>query len=773
MFDLRRSTPEIVQRLHLDTGLRTRVGRACAFFVAVAMLLAAAPTSAQDPTEFPSEYAEPQAGIENGSYGFIRVVDGTATLLQSGGERVRAQANEPLLVGDQVWVAVGSHAELLLADRNIVRLDGGAELALEALAYSADRNDPGTVLDLRRGTLQIVVADDFIGQQPTVRTPNSSILLREPGSYLVIVQEGASTALVVRRGTAEVRSAADAAEVRTGEELQVAGSDGVMRFAQARGLDRLERWAQGLSAGGEYVEHVEEDLQYEASSLNQYGSWVLVGSRHAWRPYGVAVSWRPYWHGRWRWTPSGMFWVSYEPWGWVPYHYGAWDFVAGYGWVWFPGYRFAPAHVYWYWGPRFAGWVPHGYYWRHYRRFYGDGFYWHRGPYGYVGGHSRHFRHWTFSPLGRVGHRHQNRYVVTGVNLEKRNERIARGLLTTDTRRFTPERWQRPAELLRVATENGRAARDLPNANPFLERVRKLPANLERITVRERGTDARTASRGAAGGARAPNIESRQRSQVLERSGVERSRVERGGVERTGIERRSSAELRRPQTQGRDAASRPGVRAPERRGQETPEVRRPSGQERSPTVRRPTATPRSQPTARRPNETRTSSPTLRRPESGGARSAPQVRRPSETREKATTLRRPNETRTSSPAVRRPSSAPERSPTVRRPTATPRSQPTVRRPTATPRSQPTARRPSSSSRSQPTARRPSSGQRSSPSARRSSSRPSAPRPSATPRSSRSPSVSRPSVRSGSRSGGSVRRGTSSRGTSRGRRPSKGD
>ncbi len=352
-------TPGTVPGSHTRSGLSARLSLVCAAAMVV-LLLGVAPTSAQEP-ELPPEYAEPQAGIENGSYGFMRVVDGTATLLQSDGERIRAQANEPLLVGDQVWVAVGSRVELLLADRNLVRLDGGAELALEALAYSADRNDPGTVLDLRRGTLQIEVANDRIGSEhPTVRTPNAAILLRDPGSYLVIVQEGGRTALVVRQGTAEVRSTADAAEVRSGEELQVAGADGTMRFAQARGLDGLERWAQGLSVGGEYVEHVGDDLQYAASSLNRHGTWVFVGSRWAWRPIGVGVSWRPYWHGRWRWTPHGMFWVSYDPWGWVPHHYGAWDFVAGHGWVWFPGYRSAPAHVYWYWGPRYAAWIPHG-----------------------------------------------------------------------------------------------------------------------------------------------------------------------------------------------------------------------------------------------------------------------------------------------------------------------------------------------------------------------------------------------------------------------------
>ena len=32
----------------------------------------------------------------------------------------------------------------------------------------------------------------------------------------------------------------------------------------------------------------------------------------------------------------GWTWVSYEPWGWAPYHYGRW-FVYGGNWGWWPG----------------------------------------------------------------------------------------------------------------------------------------------------------------------------------------------------------------------------------------------------------------------------------------------------------------------------------------------------------------------------------------------------------------------------------------------------
>ncbi|MEO0230804.1 MAG: DUF6600 domain-containing protein, partial [candidate division WOR-3 bacterium] len=60
----------------------------------------------------------------------------------------------------------------------------------------------------------------------------------------------------------------------------------------------------------------------------------------------------------------GWVWVSYEPWGWIPYRYGSWMYVSGYGWVWIPGGTFAGAWVEWYYGPDWIGWAPVDYYGR-------------------------------------------------------------------------------------------------------------------------------------------------------------------------------------------------------------------------------------------------------------------------------------------------------------------------------------------------------------------------------------------------------------------------
>jgi hypothetical protein len=97
------------------------------------------------------------------------------------------------------------------------------------------------------------------------------------------------------------------------------------------------------------------------SSLEPYGEWIaLEGGVYAWRPMRVVAGWRPYTEGRWAWTDDGWYWVSDEPWGWAAYHYGRWYYDDFYGWIWIPGYDWAPAWVEWRYGGDYIGWAPLG-----------------------------------------------------------------------------------------------------------------------------------------------------------------------------------------------------------------------------------------------------------------------------------------------------------------------------------------------------------------------------------------------------------------------------
>ena len=431
----------------------------------------------------------------DGSYSYLRVLEGSATLFQGDrGDRVAAEVNQPLLVGDRLWLAPRSRAEIILSDGNLFRVDGDSEVTFENLASSPDANDRSTVLRLRSGNVVLVVVDDAAGDElPRLETANATVYVQAAGTYRITSSDDDWSEVVVRSGYAEVVTDRGSVAVRPDEEVVVESSSpprAVLRAASAD--DDLERWGDRLTdrLAARQVPYVDPSLRYETASLADYGSWVDVDSSWAWRP-AVATDWRPYWQGRWVSTPAGLNWVSAEPWGWVPYHYGTWDYAPGYGWVWFPGTRFATSWVYWYWGPSYVAWVPVGYYTRHYYPQYRSGFRF--GVYGSAGGDWNAFADWVFCPSGYFGSPYQNRYLRDGRDWHQHYgyEQVPRGVITTDTRGITPDRWHKPQEVMTVLrTRPGRGDlpgradrpgdRELQDVTPFIARRDDLPQEVRR-----------------------------------------------------------------------------------------------------------------------------------------------------------------------------------------------------------------------------------------------------------------------------------------------------
>ncbi len=95
------------------------------------------------------------------------------------------------------------------------------------------------------------------------------------------------------------------------------------------------------------------------AALKPYGEWITLGHNlNVWRPTYVHIDWKPYTIGRWKWTSIGWYWVSYEPYGEIVYHYGRWEYHPRYGWIWFPDDEWAPAWVEWRYDDDYIGWAP-------------------------------------------------------------------------------------------------------------------------------------------------------------------------------------------------------------------------------------------------------------------------------------------------------------------------------------------------------------------------------------------------------------------------------
>jgi len=94
------------------------------------------------------------------------------------------------------------------------------------------------------------------------------------------------------------------------------------------------------------------------SDLDNYGNWEDVpGYGTVWKPFDED-NWQPYADGQWVWTDQGWMWDSNEPYGWIVYHYGYWQFTDFDGWFWVPSYDWAPARVRWYRANGYVGWAP-------------------------------------------------------------------------------------------------------------------------------------------------------------------------------------------------------------------------------------------------------------------------------------------------------------------------------------------------------------------------------------------------------------------------------
>jgi hypothetical protein len=135
------------------------------------------------------------------------------------------------------------------------------------------------------------------------------------------------------------------------------------RIRRALLIAGLATIAVSILGCGAYIDEtsVNDGVAYAADDVDflaQYGSWTDI------EPYGmvwqpnVMGDWEPFSFGHWVWTDAGWAWVSYEPYGWLVYHYGNWDFRADVGWFWISGNEWSPARVEWIIYGDYIGWAP-------------------------------------------------------------------------------------------------------------------------------------------------------------------------------------------------------------------------------------------------------------------------------------------------------------------------------------------------------------------------------------------------------------------------------
>lgn len=292
----------------------------------------------------------------------VSQLDGTAAYEPAGEvDWEDLTINLPLLSGDRIFSHLDSKVEVDFGQANFARLGPETDVSFSGLG------DKESSLELHSGSLILRINRDY---RFKIYAPDGLISVKKEGLYRIDVSENRPTEVVVRKGRADIESAAGRARAETGEQMALAaGPGGKLEVTYGYYEDSLDRWSDRRDAAfvsSASVRYVGGTYYPGVWDLDYYGSWSYYpGYGQVWMPR-VSMGWVPFRHGRWIYAgPYGYTWVSYDPWGWLPYHYGTWMYW-GSRWCWLPGgfNAWTAAPVNFYFGGGYVGWAPRGFYGR-------------------------------------------------------------------------------------------------------------------------------------------------------------------------------------------------------------------------------------------------------------------------------------------------------------------------------------------------------------------------------------------------------------------------
>ena len=477
------------------------------------ILLGVAMTLATVATAFPqyegtsrSDSYRDDRDIERSGYSYVRETVGGVTVQSRWNGRVTARRNMPISAGDEMLVSDAGRAEIGLADGNLLFVGGGTRARFSSLYAQQGENDDFSAIDLREGSVVLAARGYDNESLPRIDTEDATVYLSAGTRVRVNADPRRGTVVVVRAGSAEVRTRADSFTVEAGQYLMVEGDEPPEIARGVFSRDRFDLWAGDrledlsiVTSRSASVRYVDDDYSSDVVALDDYGDWEYSSSysTNVWVPR-VSAGWSPYSYGSWYYTPVGLTWWSWDPWGWYPFHYGSWFFDSGFRrWCWAPAYTYSPAWVYWAYTPSYVGWCPVGYYsfyspWDdNYYRSWGWNSRYNGGLFFAIDGSFRKsqidFGGWNFVTSGTFGSSYDRLNVTPGSRLvSSLNDQIAisaKPIVLSSRGESLPQAIQ---TYVKQAPERiGRTSKDSGRFAPLLGREKTLPpATLEGMKER-------------------------------------------------------------------------------------------------------------------------------------------------------------------------------------------------------------------------------------------------------------------------------------------------
>ena len=291
----------------------------------------------------------------------IGVVDGVASIEREG-ETETAGVGMPLIAGDRLTTTTG-RVEILFADGS----------ALDVDEYSSVDLESDSLLRLARGRVRLFVArpaDPATTLQFQIDTPVASATTDGPGEYRVALLAGPAgyeTEFSVVRGSAALATERGSMPLRAGERSLARDNEPPsypQTFNSAR-FDAFDRWADARRSErlgtAQSAQYLPLDLRMYGGTFDRYGAWQYEAPYgYVWYP-AAAPGWRPYYNGYWTsLRPYGWTWVGLDVWAWPTHHYGRWGYARD-RWFWVPEAHWGPAWVTWASAPGYVSWCPLGF----------------------------------------------------------------------------------------------------------------------------------------------------------------------------------------------------------------------------------------------------------------------------------------------------------------------------------------------------------------------------------------------------------------------------
>ncbi|HEY1984503.1 MAG TPA: DUF6600 domain-containing protein [Terracidiphilus sp.] len=277
-------------------------------------------------------------------------VDGKVRILQ--GNQVLADpalANTPLFEGTRIETADDGRAEIQFENGTVARVSPDSALTLSVLRGGAG-GERDAEMQLNGGLAYFEIQGDSDSNHVRVRFGDNEVtasgftvlrinLDKSPGELAVFsgnahVEGGAAPALDLHGGQSLALNANDPSNYSVADSIEPDSWD-------AWNSDRDQALTTAAAGRTSATDNLPDSKNPAWDDLDANGNWYNVPDQgYVWSPYEASSpDWDPYGTGYWMNNPGygGYAWISGEPWGYMPYQCGAWNYYNSFGWGWAPG----------------------------------------------------------------------------------------------------------------------------------------------------------------------------------------------------------------------------------------------------------------------------------------------------------------------------------------------------------------------------------------------------------------------------------------------------